>query len=249
MRDRIYLKYRKKRKLSNYFTLIFIIIILSLVSTYYIIDYFSRVVKDNALVYGEAQVRKFITLIINSSLTEGDKDKVNVDDLMDIIKNNNDEIQLINYDSKNVLELLSNVTNNIQEKLLLIEEGRVDRLELSSYYNKDKLKRGIIYEIPVGLITNNIFLSNLGVKIPVRYSMVGDIISNIETKVSSYGINNALIEVDIYVEVSMIINLPFVTDRVTISNRIPLAIKVIQGVVPSYYLGGFTTNSSIVKSN
>ena len=86
-------------------------------------------------------------------------------------------------------------------------------------------------------------------KIPVRYSMVGDIISNIETKVSSYGINNALIEVDIYVEVSMIINLPFVTDRVTISNRIPLAIKVIQGVVPSYYLGGFTTNSSIVKSN
>lgn len=249
MRDRIYLKYRKKRKLSNYFTLIFIIIILSLVSTYYIIEYFSRVVKDNALVYGEAQVRKFITLIINSSLTEGDKDKVNVDDLMDIIKNNNDEIQLINYDSKNVLELLSNVTNNIQEKLLLIEEGRVDRLELSSYYNKDKLKRGIIYEIPVGLITNNIFLSNLGVKIPVRYSMVGDIISNIETKVSSYGINNALIEVDIYVEVSMIINLPFVTDRVTISNRIPLAIKVIQGVVPSYYLGGFTTNSSIVKSN
>lgn len=249
MRDRIYLKYRKKRKLSNYFTLIFIIIILSLVSTYYIIDYFSRVVKDNALVYGEAQVRKFITLIINSSLTEGDKDKVNVDDLMDIIKNNNDEIQLINYDSKNVLELLSNVTNNIQEKLLLIEEGRVDRLELPSYYNKDKLKRGIIYEIPVGLITNNIFLSNLGVKIPVRYSMVGDIISNIETKVSSYGINNALIEVDIYVEVSMIINLPFVTDRVTISNRIPLAIKVIQGVVPSYYLGGFTTNSSIVKSN
>ena len=249
MRDRIYLKYRKKRKLSNYFTLIFIIIILSLVSTYYIIDYFSRVVKDNALVYGEAQVRKFITLIINSSLTEGDKDKVNVDDLMDIIKNNNDEIQLINYDSKNVLELLSNVTNNIQEKLLLIEEGRVDRLELPSYYNKDKLKRGIIYEIPVGLITNNIFLSNLGVKIPVRYSMVGDIISNIETKVSSYGINNALIEVDIYVEVSMIINLPFVTDRVTIYNRIPLAIKVIQGVVPSYYLGGFTTNSSIVKSN
>lgn len=249
MRDRIYLKYRKKRKLSNYFTLIFIIIILSLVSTYYIIDYFSRVVKDNALVYGEAQVRKFITLIINSSLTEGDKDKVNVDDLMDIIKNNNDEIQLINYDSKNVLELLSNVTNNIQEKLLLIEEGRVDRLELPAYYNKDKLKRGIIYEIPVGLITNNIFLSNLGVKIPVRYSMVGDIISNIETKVSSYGINNALIEVDIYVEVSMIINLPFVTDRVTISNRIPLAIKVIQGVVPSYYLGGFTTNSSIVKSN
>ena len=50
MRDRVYLKYHKKRKLSNYLVLIFIIIILSLISTYYIIKYFSNAIKDNALV-------------------------------------------------------------------------------------------------------------------------------------------------------------------------------------------------------
>ena len=249
MRDRIYLKYRKKRKLSNYLVFILIIIILSLVSTYYIIKYFSKVVRDNALVYGEAEVRKFITLIINSAVSEEDKKKINISDLMNIEKNSNDEIQLITYNSNNVLTILNNITDNIQKKLSLVEEGRLDSMDLPVYYDKDKLEKGIIYEIPVGLITNNIFLSNLGAKIPVRYKMIGDVVSNISTTVSSYGINNALIEVDVYVEVSMIVNLPFITNRITISNKIPLSIKIIQGVVPNYYLGEFTTNSNMVRSN
>lgn len=249
MRDRVYLKYHKKRKLSNYLVLIFIIIILSLISTYYIIKYFSNAIKDNALVYGEAEVRKFITIIINSAVNEDDKKKINIDDLMDITKNNNDEIQLITYDSNNVLTILNNITDNIQKKLSLVEEGKIDSMDLPVYYDKDKLKKGVIYEIPVGLITNNIFLSNLGAKIPVRYKMIGDVVSNISTTVSSYGINNALVEVDVYVEVSMIVNLPFITERITISNKIPLSLKIIQGVVPNYYLGEFTTNSNTVKSN
>lgn len=249
MRDRVYLKYHKKRKLSNYLVLIFIIIILSLISTYYIIKYFSNAINDNALVYGEAEVRKFITIIINSAVNEDDKKKINIDNLMDITKNNNDEIQLITYDSNNVLTILNNITDNIQKKLSLVEEGKIDSMDLPVYYDKDKLKKGVIYEIPVGLITNNIFLSNLGAKIPVRYKMIGDVVSNISTTVSSYGINNALVEVDVYVEVSMIVNLPFITERITISNKIPLSLKIIQGVVPNYYLGGFTTNSNTVKSN
>lgn len=249
MRDRIYLKYHKKRKLSNYLVFILIIIILSLVSAYYIIKYFSSTIKDNALVYGEAEVRKFITIIINSAVSEEDKKKINISDLMNIEKNSNDEIQLITYDSNNVLTILNNITDNIQKKLLLVEEGRLDSMDLPVYYNKDKLMKGIVYEIPVGLITNNIFLSNLGTKIPVRYKMIGDVCSNISTTVSSYGINNALIEVDVYVEVSMIVNLPFITNRITISNKIPLSIKIIQGVVPNYYLGEFTTNSNMVRSN
>ena len=248
MRDRVYLKYHKKRKLSNYLVLIFIIIILSLISTYYIIKYFSNAINDNALVYGEAEVRKFITIIINSAVNEDDKKKINIDDLMDITKNNNDEIQLITYDSNNVLTILNNITDNIQKKLSLVEEGKIDSMDLPVYYDKDKLKKGVIYEIPVGLITNNIFLSNLGAKIPVRYKMIGDVVSNISTTVSSYGINNALVEVDVYVEVSMIVNLPFITERITISNKIPLSLKIIQGVVPNYYLGEFTTNSNTVRS-
>lgn len=249
MRDRIYLKYHKKGKLSNYFVFIFIIIILSLIGTYYIIEYFSDMVRDNALVYGEAEVRKFITRIINSTITEEDRSNINIEELVDITKNNNDEIQLITYNSNNVLSILNNITNSIQEKILLVENGRLNDMDLPIYYNKDKLKKGIIYEIPVGLITNNVFLSNLGAKIPVRYKMIGDVISNISTTVSSYGINNALIEVDIHVEVSMLINLPFITNRITISNKIPLSIKVIQGVVPNYYLGKFTTNSNVIKSS
>jgi len=38
-------------------------------------------------------------------------------------------------------------------------------------------------------------LSNLGPKIPVKFDLVGEVIINIETKITNYGINNAMMEI------------------------------------------------------
>ena len=64
-----------------------------------------------------------------------------------------------------------------------------------------------------------------------------------------YGINNALITLNIDVEVNAKIILPIVSDDIHIDASIPIAMKVIQGKIPEYYLNGFSTKSNIVTSD
>ena len=39
--------------------------------------------------------------------------------------------------------------------------------------------------------------------------------------------------------------LPFVTDKITIDTTIPVALKLIQGTVPNYYLNGLQNSPAI----
>ena len=87
----------------------------------------------------------------------------------------------------------------------------------------------------------------MGPKIPVKLSLIGDIVSNVNTKVTNYGINNALIEVSIYVQVESRVILPFITDTVIVETEIPVAMKLVQGIVPDYLLGGLTNSSVPIK--
>ena len=69
--------------------------------------------------------------------------------------------------------------------------------------------------------------------------MVGSIVSNIETEVKPYGVNNAYVETRIFLEVTAIIYLPFVSKEIKISNIIPISINIVQGSVPQGYITTF----------
>jgi len=136
--------------------------------------------------------------------------------------------------------------------LKAVEEGNVDLIDLPENsldnYDINLLKKGIIYEIPLGVVTNSSFLGNLGPKVPVRLSLIGDVVTGISTNVVEYGINNAMLEVNVDVEVTTRINLPFVTDEMTVKNSIPIAMKVIQGKIPNFYYDGFRSDSNILQT-
>ena len=82
-------------------------------------------------------------------------------------------------------------------------------------------------------------MRGLGPKIPLKAEMVGSIVSNIETEVKPYGINNAYVETRIFLEVTAIIYLPFVSKEIKISNIIPISINIVQGSVPQGYITTF----------
>ena len=69
--------------------------------------------------------------------------------------------------------------------------------------------------------------------------MLGDVTSNIETEVKPYGINNAYIEMRISLTVTARIVLPFVSEKVVISNVIPISMNVVQGTVPEAYISSY----------
>ena len=170
-------------------------------------------------------------------------------ELFIVSKNSNDEIEMIDYNSKEVNVLLSDINQRIYLKLKKLEEGNVKDFDLSSSLLGSgfrSVKNGIVCEIPIGFLTNNGFLNNLGPVIPIKMSFLGQVNSSLRTKVTSYGINNLYLEVYVDVEVKERISLPKSSKDVTIHVEAPLSIKIISGSVPDYYGGIVGKNSETV---
>ena len=220
------LKRYRKKKFSSYISLGLIIIIISLMCSFFIIDYFARKSDQILLPMAESQVRKVVTMIINSACDES----LIGDNLYEINKDSNDEIKMITYNSFEVTKLINQVTANIESKIREIEEGEIN------YYGDNDELGGVIAEIPIGVVFGNAMLSNIGPRIKVRLNMLGDVTSNIETEVKPYGINNAYVEMRIALEVTARIVLPFASEKVVISNVIPISMNIVQGNVPDGYI-------------
>ena len=202
-----------------------------------LISVFSNKVSDIFMSYAESETTKLMTLVINKSVTKQMANSFDDKLLFDIVKDAAGNIKLIDFNSLEVNKTLNMITNLVALNLKMIEEGNIEMVDIfdNSEYDVSKLKKGIIYEIPMGAVTKSSLIANLGPKIPVRMHIIGDVVSDLETNVKEYGINNALIEIGVSVSVNSLVNLPFVSKKITVSTVIPLSLKLIQGNIPSYY--------------
>ena len=93
------------------------------------------------------------------------------------------------------------------------------------------------------MIFFNGLLGNSGPLIPIKLNFIGQVTSNIKTKVQSYGINSVYFEVSISVEVKERVSMPLRSKDVTVKTSIPIAMKIIQGSIPNYYTSPFSSDS------
>lgn len=193
------------------------------------------------MTYAEDEIRRLTTLIVNDSVNNDFFDELDDDKIYNIIKSDSGEIQLITYNAKNVNIWLNSISIMIQNNLKAIENGNIEFLNLEGSfindYDGELLKEGIVCEIPFGALFNNSLISNVGPKIPVNFNLLGNVNTDLKTNIKEYGINNALLEVSILVEVNMRVNLPFVSDYISISSTLPVSVKLIQGTIPDFYNG------------
>lgn len=252
MKKRIHLKRKFSffKKKINFVIFIVIILIIMIVLT---LNFISLKVNPVLLDYAQMEARKIASIIINDAVNQKITNDIDVEELFIITRDTNNEVKTIDFNPIIVNQILTETTILVQSNLRYLEQGKVDMLNLMNNalidYNQDKLKQGIIYEIPSGVIFGNSFLANIGPKIPVKFSLVGDIVGYINTNVTDYGINNALIEVNIVLELSEQVILPFVSEKITIDTTIPVALKLIQGSVPNYYLNGLNSPSFALPIN
>lgn len=250
MRRKIRLKHK-----SSFFSLKkrdFIVIIFVLVGlgTFWLLEYASKRLAPGIMEYAKTEVRKISNIFINMAVSTEVRNQMDLDSLFVVDKDSEGNIRMIDFNPIVVNQILDDVVNNVNLNLKALSTGNLDQLVLDDPslvdYNKDNLKKGIIAEVPSGVVFNNVILANLGPKIPIRIKIVGDIDVNIDTKVSNYGINNALIEVSIHFDINSQAILPFSSEEVNLETVVPIAIKIIQGTVPPYYIGGLDQSSSIL---
>ena len=53
-----------------------------------------------------------------------------------------------------------------------------------------------------------------------------------------------MIEIRISIKLVEQVILPLTTDKIEIQNSVPIALKLIQGTVPNYYLNGISNSSN-----
>ena len=200
------------------------------------------------LTYAESKATKIATLLITQAVNDKVLNMMDVEDIVITSKDDGGFVREVDVNPISVNKLLNQITNYVQEYLEKVEAGNIDSLGVSdtifSNYDLHKLKQGIIYEIPSGVVFKNSLLSNLGPKIPVRINLVRDVTSDIQTKVSNYGINNVFLEVIVYVEVSMQVLLPFASKTVQANTSIPIVMKIIEGSVPNFYYPSLTNKTA-----
>lgn len=247
MKKRIHLRKKINKKNRKFFLLITIILII--IMSYITIDFVGGVLGKKLIEYAEIEVARIARYVVNYSVTTENIKELEFNNLFVITKNKNDEIQTVDFDPVIVNNVLNSITETVVKYFKAIESGNLEVINLSNNFlintDVDKLKQGIIAEIPMGVITGNTLLSNLGPKLPVKLSIAGEIESYIGTEIKYYGINNALITVYVNITVSEQIYMPIATGRVVIEQKIPIAIKMMQGIVPDCYFGNLNSSSVV----
>ena len=196
---------------NTIYIFIFLIVILVILSFIYI----NKKVLPVMLEISKDEVKLITNKIINDSVKE-ELDKGLTFDKLFITTYEGSKISTIDFDSIIVNRVQNNITNNILNKLKNIDNN-------------------IVYKVPLTYSYNNTFLTNISPKIPVRIHPIGYINSEIKTKVTNYGINNALIEVYIDITVTVQVVLPLISNKVDTKLNIPIAIKLVKGDIPNYF--------------
>lgn len=233
---RILLK-KKRPKKPKFVNIIILIFILLILITRMILNYINKNISPKLKNYAELELKKISSLIITESINLEDLEKLNINDICIITKNEKQEILTVDINTVIINKIIRNATINIQENLKKLELGMIDN-------NNQKNKNGVVLKIPAGEIYDNFLLNNLGPKIPVKLKILGDMKTKINSNIKNYGINNALIEISLDITVTEKVILPISTSEINVNQTIPITLKLVTGTVPNYYSNGINKSET-----
>ena len=198
-----------------------------------------------------AKIEKITTLIRNDILINQKEEYLKTNDIILVNKNARGEITYIDFNLENSYCMLKNIVLEMQQSLKKFENGDyniADIYILDDVKNEEKIsKNNFIIKVPIGMFGNNPYMKNIGPKIMVKLKLYGSVVGSIKTKITPYGINNALIETYINLLIKEQVLLPFQTKNIETNVNFLIGSKVIDGAVPSLYNGVIQKESSLVN--
>ena len=213
-----------KRKIK----ILFIILILIILLSFTLLKLITKNISPIMMEYSKSKVKRLASLVINKGVTDDVLNIINTQELFIVDKSNNEEIITITLDPLMVNRIESSVTDKVESILSLLEKN--DQ-ELLTKYNINSE----YFVLPSGMVFNSGLMANVGPLIPIKMRLIGNVTSKVTTSLKEYGINNSLITVSVNITVELKVILPLTIDSISITNSVPVAIKLIQGKVPNYY--------------
>ena len=172
---------------------------------------------------------------------------VSLDNLFVVTLNDKGEILTVDYQMPKIYEISDKITNGL---LTNINDAKVN--EYSKYLKNDlnyHPNNTVLLMMPIGIVSDFVFLNNLGPRIPVIFHFVNSVFTNVKTRITNYGINNALVEINLEVSLKYELITPIEFQSQNLDFNILLGSKIINGTVPNWYGNELITQSSSIKND
>ena len=150
-----------------------------------------------------------------------------VNNILYIDKNKSNEIVYLDYDIDKTYKLLNKYIESLK---------------------KDNSKSKIL-TVPFFIASDNIIISSLGPKIKFKYEIIDNVKGKIKTKVTDFGVNNALVEMYFELEIGYLVVIPMNKKESVLKTEILISSKIINGKVPTFYGKNIFKESSVSTSN
>ena len=194
-----------------------IIFIFIFVLTILLLYFYSSKISPLLIKYSRIECKRIAIDIISKEVSDEVIKILNDDNLFVLEKDSSGNIELIDYNTKVVNKILSTTSKKVTK----------------NFKDVQLKNKGIVTKVPIGVVTDNIFLENLGPKVPIKLVLNGNALTSLNTNVKEYGINSALIEVSVKIVANIDIIIPFKSSEIKVVNEVPISIKVVKGNISS----------------
>lgn len=239
---RIFKSLKKKKNTMN--LKIFIVFFCIITTSILLTNWYGNRMSEKVSILINEKIDKVLYQFFSDLITNDVINIKSVGNLLSISRNSKDEIIAVDYDLEKSYKILSDISNILKESINDLENGKIDVKIYDKYLESGK--NGLILNIPFFLNSNNIFLNNMGPKIPVVINFNETVLTNIKTKVTNYGFNNALLELYLTVEMEKLIITPIQKDEKKFSYDILIGALVVNGSVPEFYGGYYESQKGIL---
>ena len=223
--------------------IIFVTIIFVVLFTIFLLNKFTSSLNHSLTRISTNEITKVTYRFITDKLNSSIFNHTNLEDILVLEKNDNGEILYVDFNLEQAYLVLDQVSSILTNSFDELESGDVEVAYLDSDLSHEL--GSMVLSIPIGNSFQNLYFYNLGPRIPVRINFVGSVLTNLKTKVTDYGLNNALAELFVYIEFKTQIMSPFQVEEITLEYDAVIASMMIEGEVPQFYGGTIERESSI----
>ena len=200
------------------------------------------------LQYAEVQTDKIASYVVNKAISARTTDVLDVNDIIVETKQSDNRVTAT-FNTEIINRIRSETATLIKQYLENAEHGDLNYLPnlQNVEYDVGKMQAGdgIVFFVPLGQAANLPIIGNLGPKIPIRFHIIGNVHTNVESSILEFGINNAFVEINIHIEVNVQIIVPLASSAAHIEQTIPVAMGIVSGTVPQIYTNGEGAQPSI----
>lgn len=232
-------KNNRKGRNSNRLTILLVSFMLCVILFLYVLN---ERLMPTYLEYAEVQTKKIASYVVNEAISSRTSSVLDVNDIIEEVPAGSSETVTVRFNADIINRVQAETQGLVKKYLAQAEQGNLNQLpELENVeYNVGKIEGGdgIVFFVPLGQAANLPLLGNLGPKIPIRFHIIGNVHSDVTSNIKEFGINSALVEVWVNLEVNVQIIVPFASKSATITQSFPVAMGLTRGPVPNIYTNG-----------